>query len=110
MTEKQSRTGRRRYRTHSEAEQLAAEFEGSELTRQEFCDRNDVSLNSLTRYLKKHRTARAVCGELVAVEVTSASSTNSELSVLLPGGRRVEVRRGFDAATLRQLVAVLERC
>jgi hypothetical protein len=28
--------------------------------------------------------------------------------VLLSGGLRIEVKRGFDAGTLRQLVAVLE--
>ena len=28
---------------------------------------------------------------------------------VLPGGRRIEVRRGFDVGTLRQLVAVLEQ-
>ena len=32
-----------------------------------------------------------------------------ELAVLLPDGRRIEVKRGFDAATLLQLTAVLER-
>jgi hypothetical protein len=31
------------------------------------------------------------------------------LAVLLSTGRRIEVKRGFDAATLRQLVAVLEQ-
>jgi hypothetical protein len=29
--------------------------------------------------------------------------------VLLSSGRRIEVKRGFDVGTLRQLVAVLER-
>jgi hypothetical protein len=31
------------------------------------------------------------------------------LTVLLPNRRRVEVGRGFDAATLAQLITVLER-
>jgi len=31
------------------------------------------------------------------------------LSVALGGVRRIEVERGFDAATLEQLVAALER-
>jgi hypothetical protein len=52
---------------------------------------------------------------LVAVEVASAVATVSAaeypgaLAVLLSNDRRVEVGRGFDAATLAQLVTVLER-
>jgi hypothetical protein len=30
-------------------------------------------------------------------------------AVLLSSGRRIEVKRGFDTGTLRQLVAVLEQ-
>jgi len=41
--------------------------------------------------------------------VAGHGGSGSELSVLLPGGRRIEVKRGFDAGTLRQLVAVLEQ-
>ena len=37
------------------------------------------------------------------------SGQGGELSVLLSGGRRIEVKRGFDVGTLRQLVAVLEQ-
>jgi hypothetical protein len=47
---------------------------------------------------------------LVPVEVLSDSSPGSGrmLEVLLIGGRRLRVPCGFDAATLRQLLAVLE--
>jgi hypothetical protein len=33
----------------------------------------------------------------------------SGLAVLLPGDRRIEVQRGFDAGVLEQLVRILER-
>jgi hypothetical protein len=46
---------------------------------------------------------------LVEVEVSGATSVRSALTVLLSGGRRIEVNRGFDAGTLRQLVTVLEQ-
>jgi hypothetical protein len=45
----------------------------------------------------------------VQVEVTGAASGGSALTVLIPGGYRIEVSRGFDAGTLRQLVSVLEQ-
>jgi hypothetical protein len=35
------------------------------------------------------------------------SAAGDELRVPLPGGLRIEVNRGFDAGTLRQLIAVL---
>ena len=45
----------------------------------------------------------------VAVEVAAKRGDPGELSVVLPGGRRMEVRRGFDGETLRRLITVLER-
>ncbi len=45
----------------------------------------------------------------VAVEVAAKRGDPAELSVVLAGGRRIEVRPGFDAETLRRLVAALER-
>jgi hypothetical protein len=50
----------------------------------------------------------------VAVEVPGAkpapaTAAASGLAVALEKGRRIEVERGFDAATLEQLLPVLER-
>ena len=109
MTERQSRTGRRRYRTREEAEQVAAEFEASGLTREEFCERNEVTLNSLARYVRKRLEGAGAAVGFVPVEIASTETRVAELSVLLRGARRVEVRRGFDTATLQQLIAALER-
>lgn len=39
----------------------------------------------------------------------AAGTSSSGLAVALSSGRRIEVRRGFDAKTLKQLVALLER-
>jgi hypothetical protein len=43
------------------------------------------------------------------VTTVSAGEYPGALTVLLSNRRRVEVNRGFDAATLAQLVTVLER-
>lgn len=118
MTEKECVSGRRRYRSPSEAEQLAAEFEASGLTRREFCQGNDVSLVTLARYLKRHRQQNAPrqsqttpneTPRWVAVEWAEPPAARSGLSVVLGAGRRIEVGRGFDRATLEQLVSALER-
>jgi hypothetical protein len=67
-------------------------------------------MKTLARYVVRYRNQHADGGgqpRWVAVEV--AGHDGSELSVVLPGGRRIEVKRGFDSGTLRQLVAVLEQ-
>jgi hypothetical protein len=61
------------------------------------------------RYRKRKAAARSEPQRWVAVEVAGQGYCGGELAVLLSSGRRIEVKRGFDADTLRQLVAVLER-
>jgi hypothetical protein len=108
----QSGRQHRRHRSRAEADQVAAEYEASGLSREAFCNQKDVRLKTLDRYVTRYRKQKAGGSEpqrWVAVEVAGHSSCGGELAVLLPGGRRIEVRRGFDAGTLRQLVAVLEQ-
>jgi hypothetical protein len=81
-----------------------------------------MGLSTLTRYLKKQQNRESPAGSkgveqsrLVAVELSGSVATVSGgevagvLTVLLSNRRRVEVGRGFDAATLTQLITVLER-
>ncbi|MGH9859455.1 MAG: IS66 family insertion sequence element accessory protein TnpA [Candidatus Acidiferrales bacterium] len=112
MTERECATGRRRYRSRGEAEQLAAEFEASGLTQPEFCQRHDVSGNTLARYLKRYRQQNAPRNETprwLAVEIAVPTPAASGLTVVVGAGRRIEVGRGFDAVTLEQLLSALER-
>jgi transposase-like protein len=103
----------RRRRSRHEVEQLVAEFESSGLNRSEFCRERGVGLSTLARY-RRRREEQAPAGSnrLLAVEVSGRTegpaATSSALAVVLRGGRRVEVGRGFDAGTLEQLVHVLE--
>ncbi len=112
MNEKPSGGGRRRHRSRAEAEQIAIEYESSGLSREEFSQRSGVPLKTLARDVTRHRTARdrvPKAQPLVAVEVKAGPRISSELVVLLADGLRIQVRRGFDATTLRELVQVLER-
>ena len=94
---------------------MAGEYESSGLSRVEFCRKHGLSLATLARYRKRQAHGNTASGNRwVAVEVAGASSTlesrgNSGLAVALPGGRRIEVRCGFDCPTLVQLLGVLER-
>jgi transposase-like protein len=113
VKEKQTQEAKRR-RSRSEVAALVAEYEGSGLRRQEFCQKHGLSLATLNRYRKRppqdHTSDET---RLVTVEVAAATQLDREmvsnLTVLLASGRRVEVRRGFDASTLQELVRVLER-
>jgi hypothetical protein len=99
----------RRHRSRAEADQVAADYEASGLSREAFGKQRDVPLKTLDRYVTRYRKQKAAGGgpqRWVAVEV---AGNGGELSVLLSSGRRIEVKRGFDAGTLRQLVAVLEQ-
>jgi hypothetical protein len=102
----------RRHRSRSEADQVAAEYEASGLSQEMFGRQRDIPLKTLARYVTRYRKQKADGGKpqrWVAVEVAGHGACGSELAVLLSSGRRIEVKRGFDAGTLRQLVAVLEQ-
>lgn len=69
-------------------------------------------MKSLARYVTRYRKQKAENTQQqrwVAVELAGHDGCGGELAVLLSSGRRIEVKRGFDASTLRQLVAVLEQ-
>ena len=105
----------RRRRSRAEAEQLVAEYEASGLRQVEFCRKQGLSLATLARYRKWRAQGEVVPGNRwLAVEVSAArpaleGGAGSGLAVALPGGRRIEVGRGFDAPTLVQLLGVLKR-
>ena len=116
MTENQEVPERRR-RSREEIERLVLEYEASGLRRSEFCRKHGLAVSTLERQLKRRRVDKSEAkevGRFVAVKVAGRESykigrSNSALEVVLSGGRRIEVRPGFDAPTLEGLIAVLER-
>jgi hypothetical protein len=112
MIEEQPYGKGRRHRSRAEAEQIVLEYEASGLTQQEYCRRKGISAKTLARYLTRHRQAQAKKSRSqrwVTVEVAAQSNCSSELVLVLSNERRIEVKRGFDATTLRELVGVLEQ-
>lgn len=113
MTE-QPEKKKARARSRAEADALAAEYEASGLSRQEFCQKQNVAFKTLARYIVQRRK-RAAAAEpsasprLVRVQVEPPQESESELTVIVAGGRRLAVKRHFDEALLRQLITVLER-
>ena len=108
----------KRRRSRAEIQQLVAEYEASGLSRTAFCQQRGLSLSTLSRYRgRQEQTAGEAAAEgkrWLAVEVSGSAAVaggerSSALAVVLPGGRRIEVGRGFDAGTLQRLLAVVER-
>ena len=94
-----------------------AEYEGSGLGGAAFCQQRGLSRSTLARYRKRQEQTVRKASEgkrWLAVEVSGSGQIArgeraSGLAVVLPGGRRIEVGRGFDGDTLRRLLAVVER-
>src|SRR5271168_5134624 len=117
-------------RSRTEAEQLVDAFESSGLGRREFCLKHGVAFGTLDFWRKRRRQERdevaskrprmrnkdvrtgvASGSRLVAVELASLqeNAAGGGLVVVVSRGRRIEVSRWFDAATLERLLAVLEQ-
>ena|ERR1700676_82907 len=115
----------RKRRSREEAERLVHEYEHSGMTRGAFCQQHGLSVAALDRYRQRCRPSGLADGDavrqrrssvpLVAVDLFDRVTTSSgwageaTLFVELDGGRRIGVAAGFDAATLRQLISVLEQ-
>jgi len=115
----------RKRRSRAEAERLVHEYEQSGMTRVAFCRQHGLSVATLDKYRQRCRPRgladvdavrqRWSSVPLVAVDLVDRATSSSGLSgesalfVELDGGRRIGVTAGFDAATLRQLIAVLEQ-
>ena len=81
------------------------------MSRVEFCQKHGLALSTLARYQRRRQARGEAAGpsRWVAVELAgSPQPAPSGLAVVLAGGRRIEVSRGFDANILRQLLRLLE--
>ena len=116
MTEPEEVRPRRRH-TRQEVQRLVGEFGTSGLSRGEFCRIHGMTLSTLQRGLKRERTEpsdiQRDSKRLVRVKVIGGSGTADReglcaMAVVLVKGRRIELRRDFDAAQLRRVVEALE--
>ena len=108
----------RRRRSRQEAAALVAEYEASGLSRQEFCQQRGLVVGTLDKYRRRVRGgSRSVAGPMIPVEVALSPRRQPSGDVGEEGlfvvesrsGRRIEVRRGFDAGTLERLLTVVDR-
>ena len=117
MDEQTQAVKSKRRRSRAEIQELVAEYEASGLGRTAFCQQRGLSLSTLSRYRKRQEQTAGEATEgkrWLAVEVAGAAAVAGDerasgLAVVLPGGRRIEIGRGFDADTLQRLLVVVER-
>ena len=109
--------GVRQRRSREEVERLVDAYDASGLGRQEFCQKHGLSLSTLNRHRKRKQLRqesqppgrRFIPIEISAAKQQASKERSGELLVWLSSGRRIEVRAGFDAKMLGQLVRVLEQ-
>ena len=87
-----------------------SDWRASGLSVRAFCERRGLAIPSFyawRRTLEQRATAKAA---FVPVQILAdvAPAKASALELVLAGGRIVRVAPGFDAATLRRLLAALE--
>jgi hypothetical protein len=86
------------------------EWQASGLSARAFCERRGLTVPSFYawRRVLQRRDAEKVAFVPVQLLADAVPIQTSALEVVLTDGRTVRVAPGFDAATLRQLLAVLE--
>ena len=90
--------------------QWITEWRASGLSVRAFCDRRGLATPSFYHWRRLLERRAAEKAAFVPVQVTAEAvpALATALEVVLTDGRMVRVAPGFDAATLRQLLAVLE--
>lgn len=96
-------------------------FRASGLTRREFAAGEGISVSTLDYYVRRERKAplpgALPVNRILPVDWIAAESEAAGASMMAPSGgisiwvsnsRRIEVRRGFDAQLLGEVLAVLE--
>ena len=103
-------------RSRQEIKRLVAEFETSGLGRSEFCQKHNLALGTLQRGLRRRRmeaqgqseATRLIEVKLAGIQRNGSGAGTCSLEVVLAEGRRIGVRRDFDAETLARLIRTLE--
>jgi transposase len=85
-------------------------WQNSGLTVREFCDRQQLAQPSFYAWRRQLQQRDAAAATFVPVRVVLDDQPQPAIpiEVVLASGRWVRVTPGFDPATLRQLLAVLE--
>lgn len=102
---------------------LLSDFRRSGLTHAEFCRRRGISIHSFRKHLYQSPspkptqpdlpTTASVAHQFLPVTILpdpapASAVSHQPLELILPNRRRIAVAPGFDPATLRQLIDIVE--
>jgi hypothetical protein len=102
---------------------LLSDFRRSGLTHAEFCRRRGISIHSFRKHLYQSSSPKPTRPDLpntasvdhqflpvtILPDPAPASAVSHQpLELILPNRRRIAVAPGFDPATLRQLIDIVE--
>ncbi|MBV8097301.1 MAG: hypothetical protein JOZ17_22985 [Acetobacteraceae bacterium] len=105
-------------RSRADVQRLVEDFKRSGLNRSQFCRQRQLALSTLKRHLVSEPATtpdrRPAGSRLVPVEVLKRrgkpqpAAQGAGVTILLAGGRRIEVAPAFDAPTFHRVVQLLE--
>jgi hypothetical protein len=106
----------RKRRSRAEVCRLVEEYLRSGLSLKAFCQQHDLDRSTLARRWQQRQNPTAQDAQTsgwVRVELAPQPdplpvAAPSGVALVVAGGRRIELARNFDAATLRQLLRLLE--
>ena len=84
------------------------QWQQSRLSVRDFCVRYDLAEPTFYAWRRQLQQQESTAAFVPVRVVPDEAPAAGSLEVVLDGGRRVRVAPGFDAATLRHLLAVLE--
>jgi hypothetical protein len=90
-------------RSKEEISRVVEEFRASGLTRVEYSQRSGIALSTLSNYCRRQKR-----GGLVRVEVDRTGEQPSRFTLLLAGGRRIEIASQFEEVELMRLIRAVE--
>jgi len=98
----------RNLRKEQEWRQRIHAWQQSGLTARVYCARHGLSEPSFYSWRRELAKRDAASAAFVPVHVEGQTAPAATLEVVLEGGRTIRVPAGFNSATLKQLLAVLE--
>ena len=118
MSEQEQEITQKQRRSQAEVRRLVEEFKRSRMNRSQFCRQRQLALSTLKRHLASEpaptAARRPANSRLVPVEVLKSrtkphpAASTGGVTILLAGGRRIEVAPEFDAPTFHRVVQLLE--
>jgi len=93
----------KKMKDRKESRGILAQFHASGLTQREFAEQQEVSLSTLTYWLRRERLEREVAGETALVAVAEASSSSTGDFVVGFGEVRIEVPRDVSVEEWQRL-------